>query len=121
MVETYRDLLVWQRAVDLTVNVYALTATLPRHEAFGLTSQMQRAAVSIASNIAEGNARDSTRDYLRFLSMVMGSIAELETQLIICQRLALTSDAAIRSLLEDLDDLGKMTRALRRSLTNRLS
>ena len=83
----YADLVVWQRAVDLTLATYALTAVWPREEVFGLTAQARRAAVSIATNIAEGQGRRSDREFQRFLNISHGSLRELETCVVISERL----------------------------------
>ena len=88
-VETHKNLDVWARAIDLTELVYRITSALPADERFGLVSQMRRAAVSIPSNIAEGAARGSTRDFVRFLMVARGSLSELDTQLVLVERLTL--------------------------------
>ena len=121
MVKSYRDLLVWQRAMELVEVVYEVTAKLPARESFGLTSQLQRAAVSVPSNIAEGHARESTREYLRFLRTSRGSLAELETQLLLCERLKLLSADDIAQSISISDELGKMIRGVQRSLSERLN
>lgn len=87
MVKDHKELVVWERSVELVEAVYRLSKELPKEEMFGLTSQIRRAAVSIPSNIAEGTKRKSTADYIRFLSIAKGSAAEVETQLILIQRL----------------------------------
>ena len=87
MVESFRDLIVWQRSIDLTLALYKLTASFPSEEKFGLTSQLRRAAVSIASNIAEGYGKSSTGEYLQALDHARGSNAEVQTQLVIAQAL----------------------------------
>ena len=84
---TFRDLIVWKKAIAMTKVVYLASKDMPMEEKYGLTSQMRRAAVSVASNIAEGNARQTRPDYVRFLVMARGSLAELETQLIIAGEL----------------------------------
>jgi four helix bundle protein len=84
---SYRDLVAWQKAMDLVQEVYAATREWPRREAFGLTSQVRRAAVSVPSNIAEGYGRQSSREFLNYLSIAYGSLMELETQLLIGFRL----------------------------------
>jgi four helix bundle protein len=89
MRRTYHDLLAWQRAVELAKEIYGLTKDFPADERFGLTSQMRRAAVSIASNIAEGASRAGTREFLQFLNVARGSLAELETQFTIAEKLEL--------------------------------
>lgn len=85
--ETYKDLIVWQRSVDLTTSIYELTAGFPLEERYGLASQMQRAAVSIPSNIAEGKLRGGQKEWVRFLRIAFGSGGELETQIEIAKRL----------------------------------
>lgn len=117
MIQSYRDLEVWQMGMQLAEEVYRLVAALPRQEAYGLTAQLQRAAVSIPSNIAEGHARHSTREYLRFVSIAMGSLAELETQLTLAHRL---HGAPAQALLEHADSLGRKLRGLRKSLGSKL-
>ena len=84
---SYKDLIVWQKAMDLVVEIYRICKFLPKEENYGLSDQMRRSVVSIASNIAEGQARDSKKDFIRFLSIAQGSKAELETQIEICRRL----------------------------------
>src|SRR5436305_7707459 len=83
----YQDLIVWQRAMDLVVAVYRFTAALPKQETYGLVSQMRRASVSIPSNIAEGQGRGGSPEFVRFLHIAHGSLRELETQVFICDRL----------------------------------
>jgi len=91
-VNSYQDLIVWQRSIELVMEIYNLTMSFPNTETFGLTSQMRRAAVSIPSNIAEGRYRGSTKDFKYFLRIAYGSGAELETQLIIAQKLSLSTN-----------------------------
>jgi len=93
MGQAFRDLEVWQRGMDLTTAVYRLTEAFPRHEIYGLSSQMRRCAVSIPSNIAEGSARGTKPDFARFISIARGSAAELETQLILALRLGYVNEA----------------------------
>jgi four helix bundle protein len=111
---TFRDLVVWQKAIKLTAAVYQVTQVMPASERFGLTAQMRRAAVSIPSNIAEGNARHKLGDYLHFLSMSRGSLAELETQLIIVGTLHLLPET--RALLDQIQEVRRMLQALIESL-----
>src|SRR3989344_1620404 len=85
MVNSYKDLLVWQKGMQLVKELYLLTDKFPKDELYGLTSQMQRAAVAIASNIAEGYLRNHRKEFIQFLSISLGSAAELETQIIICE------------------------------------
>lgn len=113
----YSDLLVWQKAMDLVVEVYRLCQTFPPAERYGLISQMQRAAVSIPSNIAEGQARQSNGAFQNHLSIATGSLAELETQLILSQRLGFCSEQVCRPILSHTDQIGRMLTGLKSSLT----
>ena len=119
-IKSYRDLRVWQLSVDMVEHVYRVTANLPKSEIYGLTSQIQKAAVSVPSNLAEGHTRDSTKEYLYFLSVALGSIAELETQLIIAQRLGYFPANEMNSLLSEIDTVGKMLRAIQKTLRTKL-
>src|SRR5579864_8227514 len=89
MAQDYRDLIVWKRAIELTVCVYKLTRTLPKDEQYGLSSQMRRASVSVASNIAEGRGRLNVAEFRQFLGLAQGSVYELQTQLIVAKSLPL--------------------------------
>ena len=120
LMKSYRELKVWQGGRELVKMVYLATQSFPREERFGLTQQVRRAAVSVPSNIAEGHGRGSTKDYLRFLAISMGSVAEAETQLILANDLGLLAEAELGTLLQKLDDIGKMLRGLRKSLKSRL-
>jgi four helix bundle protein len=116
MVKSYRDLKVWERAVALVVESYKLTKLLPRTKIYGLSSQIQRSAVSIPANIAEGHGREHMGDYLRHLSIASGSLAELETHFIIAQRLALINPKDLISVLRLSDEVGRMLSGLTRKL-----
>jgi four helix bundle protein len=116
MVKSYRDLKVWERAVELVVESYKLTKLLPRTKIYGLSSQIQRSAVSIPANIAEGHGREHMGDYLRHLSIASGSLAELETHFIIAQRLALINPKDLISVLRLSDEVGRMLSGLTRKL-----
>jgi four helix bundle protein len=111
-VQDYTDLRVWQLGMDLAVALYDATKTFPADERFGLTSQLRRAGVSVPSNIAEGNARNSTADYLRFLRLSRGSLAEIMTQLFISKRLGYLPDEASALLLTKTEDLLRQLTAL---------
>jgi four helix bundle protein len=112
----YQDLLAWQRGMALVEEVYRVTRRLPQEELYGLTSQMRRAAVAVPSNIAEGEGRNTQPDFLRFLGIAHGSIRELETQLLICRKLAyLTEEEAVRSL-SLCAETGRMLNGLMNSL-----
>lgn len=104
----YRNLEVWKRSLDLTADIYRLTKQLPKEELFGLSDQMRRAVVSIPSNIAEGAGRNSDKEFKRFLFIANGSIAELETQLLICEKLDFADQADIYSLLRRTEEIRKM-------------
>lgn len=118
-ITSYRDLEVWQRGLDLTEHVYAATSSFPEEEKFGLTAQLRRAAVAIPSNIAEGWGRAATKDYVRFLRIARGSLAEVETQLIIAHRLGYLSERVLQAMLEETTIEGKMLLSLIRSLKRR--
>lgn len=104
----YRDLEVWQKSMNLVEEVNKLTALLPKEELFGLTNQLRRAAVSIPSNIAEGNTRASLKEYGRFLSIARGSKSEIETQLEICLRLGYLNGDQISKAVSMCDSIGAM-------------
>jgi len=112
----FRDLDFWQDAMRLAKLVYAITTSFPRHERFGLVSQIRRAAVSIPSNIAEGNARQSRRDYARFVSMASGSAAELQTQLLLARDLGIPDGADLAEGLAICEQVSKMLYRLQQSL-----
>lgn len=117
---SYKELEVWREAFDLCGDIYRLTATLPDTERFGLQSQMRRGAVSIPSNIAEGYCRGSTRDYVRFLWVANGALAELETQLMLTGKLKLLPESGVRSILEALERLARRLRAPINALQKRI-
>jgi four helix bundle protein len=121
MLKSYRDLLVWQKALDLTILIYRLSEGFPKTEIYGLTSQVRRASVSVPSNIAEGYGRGSRKEYLQFLSVAQGSLKELETQTIIAQRLSYATAAQANRILSESEVVGKMLGSLIRSLRPRTS
>ncbi len=116
-IESYRSLLVWQKSVDFVVLVYRLLGRFPKNEQYGLSSQMQRAAVSIPSNIAEGKERQSDRDFARFIAIALGSLAELETQLLIAQKLGYLDEFDWQEVTAQADEIGKMLRSLHKKLS----
>jgi four helix bundle protein len=120
VIKSYRDLQVWRLAINLSTEVYATTSSFPKNEIFGLCSQLQRAAVSVASNIAEGHARESTKEYLRFISIALGSLAELETQFIISNNLNYINQVNLDGILEKTSEIGRMLRGLQKSLKAKL-
>jgi four helix bundle protein len=115
-IASYRDLRVWKMAIELAVDCYRSTQRFPQSEVYGLTSQIRRSATSIAANIAEGYGRDSRGGYLQFLRISQGSLKDLETHLIISARLELLDADAEADLLRKSEDIGKMLRALIRSI-----
>ncbi|WP_298267960.1 four helix bundle protein [Geobacter sp.] len=115
-VTCYRDLEVWRLGVDLVEMVYQISRSFPPSESFGLTSQVQRAAVSVPANIAEGHARKSSREFLQFISIALGSLAEVETHLHIAQRLKYAVPTELETITETADKLGRKLRNLQRSL-----
>ncbi|MEO1074764.1 MAG: four helix bundle protein [Bacteroidota bacterium] len=118
-IESYTDLLVWQRAMDLVDSVYAVTRSFPKSEQFGLTAQVRRAVVSIPSNIAEGWGRPSRKDFLRFLYIARGSLYEVETQLRIAKRQGFVHGDDLTGMLSQAETLSKMLLGLTRSLEKR--
>jgi len=116
-VRSFQDLIVWQKAMDLTKTVYTVVRKLPKEELFALSDQMRRAVISIPSNIAEGQARNSTKEFLQFLGIAKGSEAELETQLLLCVKIGYLTDADIIESLQLLREVGKMLNALTKSLS----
>lgn len=118
-VSSYRDLQVWRRSLDLAEAIYEATAHWPKDERFGLIAQIRRSTVSVASNIAEGAARRSTGEFIQFVGMAQGSLAEAETQLMIANRLGFLPDAESHALLQASDDISRMLMALSASLSRR--
>ncbi len=116
---SYKGLIVWQKSIALVKSIYVLTARFPNEEKFGIISQMRRSAVSIPSNIAEGQARRTTGDYIRFVSMAEGSLAELDTQLIISIDLGFCNNQEAEACFSLMSEIRKMLNALRRSLLAR--
>jgi four helix bundle protein len=116
MGESYKDLQVWQRSVQMSVAIYRLTIAFPKEETFGLSSQLRRAGVSVASNIAEGYARNSTGEYKQFLGMARGSNSEAQTQLIIARELGFGSSLSLDKAEGLSNEVGKMMAAILRNL-----
>ena len=110
--KSYQELLVWQKAMDLVEETYRVVRLLPREEQYALSDQMRRAAVSIPSNIAEGQQRYSTKEFVQFLSIAKGSNAELETQFMICVRLKYLGQAETEAAMNLCQELGRMLNAL---------
>ena len=116
---SHKDLLVWQKGISLAKLVYALTRSFPAEEKFGIVAQMRRAAVSIPSNIAEGQARHTTGEFIQFISHAEGSLAELDTQLILSIELKFCTASAAIPAFELIGELRRMLNALRRKLAGR--
>jgi four helix bundle protein len=119
-VKHYRELVVWQKSMQLTKTIYEISGGFPKQEQYGLTSQMRRSAISIPSNIAEGHNRDSLKEYLRFLSIAQGSVAELETQVCLAGLLNYIDLMQEQELLASIDEIGKMLRGLQMKLSEKL-
>ena len=116
-IRTFRDLVVWQKGIALAKLVYSLSRNFPPEEKFGLASQIRRAAVSVPSNIAEGQARNTRGEFIQFLSHAEGSLAELDTQLRISNEIGFCSNAESSGVLAQILELQKMLKALRGKLT----
>ena len=117
MIRSYEDLMVWQKAMELVVEVYRVVKLLPREETYGLSDQMRRAAVSVPSNIAEGQSRNTRKDFINFLCIARGSNAELRTQCLICLRLHYIDEGELTKTLSLSGEVGKMINAMIASLT----
>ena len=120
MVKSFRDLEVWRLCLDLAESVYRCTTAFPKNEVFGLVSQMRRAAVSIPSNVAEGQARTSSKEFLHFISVALGSLAELETQFELAVRLNYAQSEMCEATVQ-AEKLGKMLHGLQRSIRSRMA
>ena len=118
--QNYRDLEVWQKAMTLAEECYRVTKMFPKEELFGMTSQIRRAAASIPANIAEGQGRQHTKEFLNFLSVARGSLKEIETHLILSQRVGLMTAQQLEPLLKLTDDISRMMSGLRKTLEKRL-
>jgi four helix bundle protein len=119
--QSYRDLLVWQKGVALAKEIYQITSSFPAEEKFGLISQMRRAAVSVPSNLAEGQARNTTGEFVQFISYAEGSLAELDTQLTLAVELNFLSPEKARTGMDSITELRRMLNGLRRAITGQKS
>ena len=115
-IKSYRDLLVWQQAMDLAVSCYKLSKKFPKEDMFGLTSQLRRSSASVAANIAEGHGRESSATFIQYLRISQGSLKETETHIILAGRLELGSKPDLQSVLASCDEIGKMLRSLIRAI-----
>lgn len=118
-IESYRDLDVWNNSMELAVRLYQLTKSFPKEELFGMTSQIRRAAASLPANIAEGWGRGTTGEYIQFLRVAQGSLRELETHLLLSERVGLLTPEQIQPLLDRCQVIGRQLLNLLRSLTAR--
>ncbi len=114
----FRDLIVWQKTMNLAIEVYSLTKLLPKEETYALSDQLRRAAISIPSNIAEGQGRITTKEFIRFLSMSRGSLWELSTQIELCERLQYFEESQTTPLQNRIKEIAKMLNALSNSLSD---
>jgi four helix bundle protein len=112
----FKELKIWQKALELSVDVYKVTSLFPKEDKFGLISQIKRSAVSIPSNIAEGAGRNSVKEFLYFLSVANGSSYELQTQLLISNKLNFLKDDVLESMLSELDEIQKMNYNFQKTL-----
>ena len=117
----YKELQVWQKAMDLVVEIYKISKLLPKEETYGISDQIRRSAVSIPSNIAEGQSRNSTKEFIQFLSIARGSLAELETQLLICIKVNMLSEDNITEAQNITTEVGKMIKGLMNKLNSQLT
>jgi four helix bundle protein len=115
-VRSYQDLIAWQRAMDVAQLVYEVSHACPKEELFGIVSQMRRSAVSIPSNIAEGQGRKSTKDFLRFLSIAHGSLCEMETQVTSAGRLGFLDGKQVAHVIDASAEVGRLVNGLYKSL-----
>jgi four helix bundle protein len=115
-----KELKIWNKAIDLSVNVYKATSNFPQEEKYGLTSQIRRSAVSVPSNISEGAGRNSNKEFIHFLGIANGSSYELQTQLIISNRLSLISNETLEPLLGEIEEIQKMTYTLKNTLQKQM-
>jgi four helix bundle protein len=118
-VKNYSELIAWQKAMDLVATIYMVSKQFPNEEIYGLTSQVRRAAVSVPSNIAEGQGRRSTKEFLHHLSIAHGSLREVETQILIAERLSYIKHTEVTQLIELAGDVGRLINGLYNSLCNR--
>jgi len=112
MLKTHKDLEVWQKSVRLVTEVYALTQDFPKSELYGLTNQIRRAAVSVPSNIAEGAARQTNKEFIQFLYIALGSVMELDTQFVIARNLHFTDDESFSEIQLKNEEIGRMLNGL---------
>jgi four helix bundle protein len=116
-VKSYRDLIAWQKSIELARKVYLFTKVFPKEEMYGLTSQARRAAVSVPANIAEGHARNHRKEYVQFLGIAKGSLAELQTYFVLSEKLKFVEPSQTDELVRDSEEIEKILAGLTNSLT----
>lgn len=116
MAKNYTDLVIWQKSIALSVDIFHATEDFPKREHYGLAAQIRKSAVSIASNIAEGSARQTNKEFVQFLIIARGSLAELHTQLIIAEQCGYVTKQMLKKFIEQMNEIGRMLHALRNSL-----
>ncbi len=116
-IKDFKDLVVWQRAMDLVAEVYQVVKKLPKEELYALSDQIRRAVISIPSNIAEGYGRNSSKEFSHFISIAKGSKSELETQLLLCVKIDYLKESDIQNVMYLIDQVGKMLYSLQKKLT----
>ena len=116
MINSYKDLIVWQKAIQLSLDVYSITKGFPKEELYGIISQMRRAAISIPSNIAEGRCRGSKKEFVQFLRIAHGSLAELSTQSIIAKSLGYMDQATLDAINDKIEEMSKMITSIIKKL-----
>lgn len=114
----FKELRIWQKGIDIAVKTFQLTDTFPKEDKYGISQQMNRSGVSIPSNIAEGSSRRSEKDYARFIEISLGSAFELETQLVICEKLLKGDQELLQTLRTDISDLQKMLTGFQQKLNS---
>ena len=115
-IRDFKDLIVWQKAMELVAEVYRLVKILPNEELYSLSNQIRRSAISIPSNIAEGQGRNSVKEFIHFLAIAKGSKAELETQLLLCVKIKYLNNTEIENAINLIQEVGKMLNGLQNSL-----
>ena len=111
-IQKFEDLIIWQKGIELSVEIYRVTSKFPKHEVFGLSSQLNRASISIPSNIAEGFGRQSPTEFKRFLKISLGSLLELKTQIIISERLCYLDKNETERIIVIVEEISKITHAI---------
>lgn len=119
LVKSHHDLIAWRKAIALVIEIYEVTVQFPKHELYGLTSQLRRAAVSVASNIAEGHGRTTSGEFVQFLGQARGSLCEIETQIVIARELGYIDAGHEDRLITRIDELGRILNGLIGSIKSR--